>query len=418
MEEGAKGQPWHCLPFSEGVTYGLELVYPYETECQVVNDDGAVRIEFDFQKEPGGILTGGEFTFFSPKHTPKFYGFAPKIDLQTPPGYALRTEPHPRFFTDDTGTVPLAMIAHLQSEWYPRLLFVVFRVPSPGQRHVFRQGEPYVQLLLVPRNLGYVITPMSPAEETQRRELENAIHLSRRDLATNPRQNCDGAQMDNHYKLLAAAFARGGMAAITEMVQDAVARHNQALPKDKSIPECLALGARLVQELKYTQAKEVCLLVLAQEPTNAEALSQMGICMVCLGYVPLGVDTMVQAVALQPQSAKLRSSLAEILRLLGRFPEAEAEFRRSLQLNPKDGGVLSALGLTVAQQGRLAEGLQICQTALVMNKSVPAVHFRLGWVHAQQGQHREARICLEAALALNPAFGDARRALQALPADG
>jgi Flp pilus assembly protein TadD len=415
MEEGAQGQPWHCLPFGEGSTYGLELVYPHATECHVVNDNGTVRIEFDFQKEPGGILTGGEFTFFSPVHTPKYYAFAPKIDIQAPPGYALRIEPHPRFFTDDTGTVPLALIAHLQNEWYPRLLFVVFRVPQPGQRHIFRQGEPYVQLLFVPQKVSYDITPMSPAEETQRRELENAIHRSRRELATNRRQNCDGAPMDNHYKILAAAFASGGLAAVTEAVQTASARQQQALPRDRPIPECLALGAKLVQEQKYAQAKEIYLLVLEREPTNAEALSQLGICTVCLGYVPLGVQAMTQAVALQPQAPKLRSSLGEILRLLGRHAEAEAQFRWSLQLNPSDAGVLSVLGLTVAQQGRLAEGLQVCQAALAMNNTVPAVHFRLGWVHAQQGQHREARACYEAALALNPAFADARRALETLP---
>ena len=142
MEEGALSQPWHCLPFVEGSTYGLELVYPYATECHVINHQGIVRIEFDYRNEPG--VTGGEFGYFSPRNSPKNYFFAPKIDIQTPPGYVLRTEPHPRYFTDDTGTVPAAMIAHLQNEWYPRQIFFVFRIPWPGQRHIFRQGEPFV----------------------------------------------------------------------------------------------------------------------------------------------------------------------------------------------------------------------------------------------------------------------------------
>src|SRR2546421_6714089 len=34
MEDGSEPQPWHCLPFVEGSTYGVELIYPYETECQ------------------------------------------------------------------------------------------------------------------------------------------------------------------------------------------------------------------------------------------------------------------------------------------------------------------------------------------------------------------------------------------------
>ena len=125
----------------------------------------------------------------------------------------------------------------------------------------------------------------------------------------------------------------------------------------------------------------------------------MGICMVCMGYVDLGVNTMVEAVTLAPEAPKLRSSLAEVLRLLGRFPQAEAEFRWSLQLNPLDAGVTSTLGLTLAQQGRLGEAEPICRAALAMNDTVPAVHYRLGFVLAQQGRHHEVRACFEAALA-------------------
>lgn len=132
MQDGSEPQPWHCLPFVEGSTYGLELLYPYETECQVVNEGGRVRFEFDYAKEPGGGLSGSEFIPFAPMDAPKFYLFAVRLDLQTPPGYAIRTEPHPRYFTDETGTVPLSLIGHVQAEWWPKRFFVVFRAPSPG----------------------------------------------------------------------------------------------------------------------------------------------------------------------------------------------------------------------------------------------------------------------------------------------
>ncbi|HEX5725449.1 MAG TPA: hypothetical protein VFX98_08280, partial [Longimicrobiaceae bacterium] len=43
--DGAPAQPWHCQPFVEGATYGLELVYPYRSECRVHNEDGTLRFE-------------------------------------------------------------------------------------------------------------------------------------------------------------------------------------------------------------------------------------------------------------------------------------------------------------------------------------------------------------------------------------
>src|SRR5437899_375773 len=52
MEDGSPGQPWHCLPFVEASTYGLELIYQFDTECQIINDNGLVRIDWDFAKEP------------------------------------------------------------------------------------------------------------------------------------------------------------------------------------------------------------------------------------------------------------------------------------------------------------------------------------------------------------------------------
>src|SRR5271167_499447 len=92
MEDGSEPQPWHCLPFVEGSTYGLELIYPYETECQVVHDGATIRIDFDYANEPGGGLSDSEFKAFSPVRAAKYYLFNTRLDLQPPPGHVLRTE--------------------------------------------------------------------------------------------------------------------------------------------------------------------------------------------------------------------------------------------------------------------------------------------------------------------------------------
>jgi hypothetical protein len=166
-EDGEESPDRPCAAFALASAYGLEVVYPYETECHVVGKDGTVRFEWDFAKEPGGMLTGGEFRAFSPVDASKYYLFNTRLDLWPPAGYVLRTEPHPRYFTDETGTAPLAMIAHLQNEWYPRMVFVVFRAPRQGQRHIFRQGEPFVQLLFVPQRVKYDLRLREPRLERE-----------------------------------------------------------------------------------------------------------------------------------------------------------------------------------------------------------------------------------------------------------
>src|SRR5688572_28765741 len=185
MEDGSAGQPWHCLPFVEASTYGLELIYQFDTQCQVINDNGLVRFDWDYSKEPGGDLTGAEFATFFPKEASKYYLFTTRIDIQAPPGYVIRTEPHPRFFTDAINTVPCAIIGHLQTEWWARKLFVVFKVPSPGQRHIFRKGEPYAQIIFVPQRLNYELIKMTPEEEAHRRKLDVQIETARLQIADN-----------------------------------------------------------------------------------------------------------------------------------------------------------------------------------------------------------------------------------------
>jgi hypothetical protein len=134
----------------------------------VVGAGGTIRFDWDFTKEPEGTLTGGEFKAFSPVEASRYYLLNTRMDLRPPPGHVLRTEPHPRYFTDDTGTVPLAMIGHLQNEWYPRLVFIVFRAPRQGQRHIFRKGEPFVQILFVPQRIKYELQYRASPSESQK----------------------------------------------------------------------------------------------------------------------------------------------------------------------------------------------------------------------------------------------------------
>src|SRR5262249_11304379 len=84
MEDGSEPQPWHCLPFVEGSTYGLELLYQYDSECHVINDNGNIRFDWDYANEPGGALTGGEFRTFDPRHASKFYLFNTRLDIVPP----------------------------------------------------------------------------------------------------------------------------------------------------------------------------------------------------------------------------------------------------------------------------------------------------------------------------------------------
>jgi len=415
-ENGSDPQPWHCAPFGEGATYGLELIYQYETECHVVNDTGQIRIDWDYAREPGGVVGFDEFSESAPRPS-QFYIFATSLDLQAPTGYVLRTEPHPRFFTDATGTVPVALCGHVQTQWWPKKLFVVFKAPAPGQRHIFRKGEPYVQILFVPAATRYEPTAMSPAEAARREELERGILLAKSLIAKQVWHSPDGLEFNDHYKVLTRTFEREGAAGVEAAVHEAVARYQEAVPQGKTMAEYLNLAIQYQREGKFLEAKLLLFHTQSLEPNNAEAGNRMAMIGWSWGLHQFALSAMQRAVALLPRSPAYHANLGEMLRRLDRYPEAEASFRTSLELNPHDAQTLGIFGFVLAAQGRVAEGLEACRTALAIAPRKAIVHFMMGSILAKQHQYREARGCYNTALTINPGLVDVQRALQELPAD-
>lgn len=214
--DGATAQPWHCRPFAEGATYGLELVYPYRSETRVRTEDGRIRFEGEIGEEMKAAGLKNPFGVFARGH----FGMDTMLDLLPPPGYALRLGPHPRYFTEDSGEVPLALPGHLQRFW-PHQFFAVFRAPPPGAVHVFRHGEPYAQLLLVRAGEAVDVRPMEPAVEADRANQDRQVVTLSYLLSKRLWKSDAGLWFGDKYKQLLRIFRRGG--------EDAVRAHLQGV---------------------------------------------------------------------------------------------------------------------------------------------------------------------------------------------
>ena len=199
--DGSHEQPWHCIPFSEAAKAGMELCYPGRAVLQVrkegddwmFEDDGS-----DTETNPAAFRSFGEH----------YYTFQTSLDLKVTPEFAIKMETHPRFYTDITGTVPLAVPAIIR-HWWPMIFFVVFKAPDPGQTHVFRPGEPFLQLSIVPMDEQIEIVDM-PADEAAERELQSRrIYESRNTLSADTQwTSSTNTVFDGTYRRMSVA-ARG-----------------------------------------------------------------------------------------------------------------------------------------------------------------------------------------------------------------
>jgi len=366
MENGSQPQPWHCKPFTDASTYGLELIYQYETECQVINDSGVARIEWDYMKEPGGIVAPTEFSFTVPR-PPKFYSFATSIDIQAPPGYVMRVEPHPRFYTD-ADNPPCAIGGHLPS-WWPKNAFVVFKVPPLGHRHVFRKGEPYAQVIFVPEAVEYDLQHMSADEEATRRELDDRISKAKEQISKNVWHNPGGAEFSDHFKVLTRAYVRGGVEAVAQTINEGVREYQSFFPPGKTSAEYLQLADQLVVAGKFNEAKALYFHVRDKDITNAHANGGLGVVAASLGLNDLSIQMLSQAITYAPNVPAYHANMGETLRRMGRLSEAEAAFRAAVRLSPNDPRLLAALGFLLAQQNRNDEARQYLQSALAIDPS-------------------------------------------------
>ncbi|HZP75640.1 MAG TPA: hypothetical protein VFB45_05810 [Pseudolabrys sp.] len=178
-KNGNHEQVWHCMPFTEGAQYGIELFYPFDNELRVTKRNGQVELAGDFGPDPGTGLQWPPFRAFGEN----YYTYQLLLDLKVTDGMAVRTEPHPRYYTDASDEVPLAVPALLRTSWWPMISFVVFKAPPEGRTHVFRSGEPFMQILFVPAEIQFELTPMDEDEAAEREMRGRRIHASRETLS-------------------------------------------------------------------------------------------------------------------------------------------------------------------------------------------------------------------------------------------
>jgi hypothetical protein len=176
--DGSHEYPWHCVPFSEAARAGIELPYPYDDELRVTTKNGVPHFDGSFANAPEPDACRPPFRSFGRE----YYTYQNLIDLKVEEGIAIKTETHPRFYTDTTGTAPIAVPAVLR-HWWPMIFFVVFKSPAEGQTHVFRPGEPFMQITIVQAEARLELVEMAEDEAAERELQSQRIYASRNTLS-------------------------------------------------------------------------------------------------------------------------------------------------------------------------------------------------------------------------------------------
>lgn len=191
--------PFHCKPWVDGQSVGWTLFYGYVTPITVVGvGDGKIEVENRSQlvRETNQERVVDQFA-------QGHFGIGVGYWLRTPPGFVCLilppTNPPPGLVTL-TGVV--------ETDWYPRPLFLVFRVPEKGVRIQLDYKMELARVVVVPRMEGQNAEPFSPEEWETIRAEARAYQAEEKSSATRWKA-ASGDSFTHVYKEWSRRFRQG-----------------------------------------------------------------------------------------------------------------------------------------------------------------------------------------------------------------
>jgi Flp pilus assembly protein TadD len=147
------------------------------------------------------------------------------------------------------------------------------------------------------------------------------------------------------------------------------------------------------QQGNYKAAEKQYQQILAEDPNNLDALSNLGVVYVRSGNLQAAESTLVKAVAIAPDNDFLLTTLGIVQYRQSKFDEAIVQLTKAIAINPKSATAHNYLGIAASQKGRQQEAEKEILQALANNPDDADAHFNLAviLITTQPGSKELAR---------------------------
>ena len=135
-----------------------------------------------------------------------------------------------------------------------------------------------------------------------------------------------------------------------------------------------------VEQGKYRTAQRQYQQILATDPNNLGALSNLGVVYFRTGNIRAAESTLKKALAIAPNDDFVLTTLGIVHYQQSRFDDALMELRRAIDINPNSATAHNYLGITASQKGRQQEAEKEILQAIAKNPSYADAHFNLAVV--------------------------------------
>jgi Flp pilus assembly protein TadD len=141
--------------------------------------------------------------------------------------------------------------------------------------------------------------------------------------------------------------------------------------------ETARAARRNVEEGKYRTAEKQYQTILAKDPRNLDALSNLGVVYFRTGKIRSAESTLKKAVAIAPNNDFVLTTLGIVHYRQSKFDDALMELRKAIEINPNSATAHNYLGITASQKGRQQEAEKEMLQAIAKNPNYADAHFNL-----------------------------------------
>src|SRR5215475_3843629 len=149
----------------------------------------------------------------------------------------------------------------------------------------------------------------------------------------------------------------------------------KALPDD--VQEVARTARKNVEQGKYRTAEKQYQTVLAEDPKNLDALSNLGVVYFRIGKIRSAESTLKKALAIAPNDDFVLTTLGIVHYRQSKFDEALKELRKAIEINPNSATAHNYLGITASQKGRQQEAEKEMLQAIAKDPNYADAHFNL-----------------------------------------
>jgi Flp pilus assembly protein TadD len=148
-----------------------------------------------------------------------------------------------------------------------------------------------------------------------------------------------------------------------------------ALPNE--LQDVAVAARKNVEQGKYRTAEKQYQTVLAKDPKNLDALSNLGVVYFRAGKIRSAESTLKKALTIAPNDDFVLTTLGIVHYRQERFDDALKELRKAIELNPNSATAHNYLGITASQKGRQEEAEKEMLQAITNDPNYADAHFNL-----------------------------------------